>query len=365
MQRFRGAWVALLLLVLGRLCVAGPPAPAPSPSPTPKPRPLGWQVQTGTLVDLNGSRSSGTYTRIVYNGTTLSEGGNKLKPTDATHVFSLDGTDRSDFSPDIKLDLLQGNGQTTNSTLNAFGVRRLNLGKTLKTVGYQAVARAAARIDGNQALVSGGFESAPLHPLRLPGWTNWLHIGAAGERFWQKRSLGQDESRGVLNYRAFFGKAAYRVNGERLKFTVDDIFQKAPTLEKLKPFLDSTATDAVSKFLQFWANFYDGATPAEKAAIEADYRAWLAEKAILENQQFGLAPTSALGLETEGWWTVAGNLKKRRASAIAALGYTRWFGVGSGGSFASSMQVRYEVGYDRAAPQTRVNRLLISANLNF
>lgn len=97
--------------------------------------------------------------------------------------------------------------------------------------------------------------------------------------------------------------------------------------------------------------------------IEADFNTWLSRTITIALPSYTLQPKYAAWLETEGWYNFAGKTSGQRARGIVAPTVTYYFALN--GKSRSDIQVRYETGFDYAAPTTRVNRVIATLGLDF
>jgi hypothetical protein len=352
--------VLVLLGISPQGCSQETTPPAGNPTEQPPTSPLeGLQVTEGILFNLEGTRKTSEFHRVLYKGQMLSERGEAPKNADTTHTFVKDKPEEA-TSPRVLLDFTHGAGNVTQDTLNALGVDTFPL-PTLALYPFHTVTRLAGTLDGKQVNAALGIEAPALH--FLTGAANWLILGATFDQQWKK---GADTQNGQLTYRLFLGHARW-VRFTRTPFTWEDVLRAAPTKLDLLKFNPSaspptTGIAELDRFLIVQAGFI-GPPPGKDPATEDEYLAFIRDGYDRYARGYSLEPGQAFWVESDGWYTVAGKPNGKRFKPLVAVVTTLYGNLNK--RSRSSVQLRYEYGYDRTSPTTRLHRVMLNAGLVF
>ena len=382
--------------------MAQPPAtPTPNPTPTPPPTPppsVALEVKGGLLLGFNPSKRS-EYHSFTYKGKSLTSSGEAPKALVSNGLFSLPDKSASTPTtsvaaiPSFHLDIFSGSGTLKGDlfdalNLNDFAFRKINLGKDLKPA-----SQFAGSFDGRTLGGAIGVERQLPYGLRNLGLSssktttslaNWLIPGIM---------LNSDKggsTTGIFTYRGFLGKSFNWKQSRWLEaaFNVDTFLGKYPNFENVKTASDAIsekqkkanaeadkakkarktiATTAEEDFIVYIAHNEQfipkpNETPQEAEARQAQYASEIRKMYNNEMNFYLQQPSSAVWLESRGWYTGVGDPKGSRWKPLVALVLTQWQDTAQ--TSRSQIQLRYEYGYNRAEPTVRNNRLLISYGIN-
>ena len=353
------------MITLGSTQPAVAQAAAPNP-PVPAPPSVGLQIQEGVLLDFaKGARKTAEAQKIIYKGQMLTQSGSLGDKADTTSQFFLKNPQKSD-TQNLLLDLTHGSGTVNQDIINALGLTKFSLPQ-VNLSPFSSNLGLDARLDGKQVRGTFGLESPSAHPI--PGEANWVRLGGNVEQEWQDRSLGGNHTSGTGTYRAFLGKALWTRNSHvPLPFTLAELQNAAPTLDVLKAGHKATGNVELDQFVTGLTSLltptspFPGNFPQPPDVTAATYPAFLQDRFTRYARAYQIEPGAAFWLESVGWYTFAGDPQGPRLQASGAAVATYYFDVNAQ---TGSLQLRYEDGYNRAAPGVRLNRLFISLGVTF
>ncbi|MCW3055233.1 MAG: hypothetical protein JWN14_4403 [Chthonomonadales bacterium] len=336
----------------------------PTDTPPPHSALEGLQVLAGVAINLAGARNTLEYHKLLYKGQMLTEHGQPIKSADTTHQFLQDQPEKSD-SPNIQLDFTHGSGTVQQDVLNAFGINKFPL-PGINLYPFRSITRVGATLDGKQGNAAFGFETPAIHLVK--GVANWIILGANVEGRWKDQAKG--ETSGLATYRAFLGKAFW-VRYARRPFSAEDVLRVVGTKEKLDAWdakRNATGNKDLDNFIQRRKNdFVPGPVgvvipPPPDVSTQALYETYIRHGVGAFVSSYSIEPGKAFWIESEGWYDPF-NSHSPRFKGMTAIVATLYGNFNA--TTRSSVQLRYETGYDRAAPDTHVDRLLINLGLNF
>ena len=383
---------ALVRMNQAGLCDTIPPSVTPPPvTPPPSSVPTsstgsssdgfvdGFIIDLGYNGDLSSGHKNATFYQVSYKGKMLSQHGTAPNPTDITNAFQTPNAQQaaSGDTNAYSVVLKQGVAKLSGGYFDALG----NQASTIPLGflrNFRGDARLSGTTDGKTVNTAVGLESLPLHPLQWIGAnrnrtaTDWLLVGIDGER----QSGSPDASNAtpltqnaaLATYRTFIGKAfgwhAARTN----TITQADVLKEAKTLaaaRKLPYVQNASPQGAVQReVVELLAPFNPVTSPIKDTDPQATDEVWwktaVVEDVSAYNRANGDTPTNAVYFESSGWYTLSGNPQGSKAKAMFGLSFQHW--ISDTPNQQSTLEVRYEDGYDRAAPTLRIDRFLVTIN---
>jgi hypothetical protein len=186
-------------------------------------------------------------------------------------------------------------------------------------------------------------------------------IGVNAERRESTDSGGQDVNVALATFRTFVGKAVgWRKSadvGKTAGKIKHDLLELAPTR--------AAAVELESKLKEIPASQRSVLQQTLLDAIPeaADDAAWLAtvqEMALGQADAITDQPTAALYGEWSGWVDLAGHPSSGRFRSLFTVSLDYWFLPRRDDVL---LRLRYELGYERATPELRLNQLLASVGV--
>ncbi len=361
MSLLRAACAALVLgLAAGAALAAGNPD-AQNPAPI-----NALEIDAGKAFNRGDGEKDESWVRLSYKGTLVREAGTPVLNASPLALLApalpadAAAGDRNRWS----LRYERGAAGVNGGLFEALGVQPVLL-RGLESLELRGTAGIAGDNDGKNLSVAIGVESPP---WRLPGLartevSNWLVLGLNAERN-KSEAEGETVNRAVVTYRAFAGKAfGWRKSADPLKVAAKlerDMLELAKTradalalAEKLKQITAAGRTSLQQLLLD--------AIP--EAADDAGWAKAVREIAVGQAEASTDQPTLAVYAESTGWYRASGNdgsAERFRNLFNVTLDY--WFLAQRDDMF---LRLRYENGYEWAAPERKLNRLLASVALRF
>lgn len=363
-----------------------PPASAQDASPTSTSGLLqGLSLDAGYLRQFSNGSDDALYYRLEYRGKELKAKGVPAKEANLqtpTRVKPLVGGVSSLF---FKLD--RGSPKLDGGLFDSLGLAPINFGKTR----LRGTAEISGRLDARQVNFAFGVETPEDtirkalgidKVLRKHFITNWIVVGAAGERRERDGSLGGDEDVALVTYRAFFGRADATVISEARIRTAD--MMEADIRKLLADYLalpDPNATNdpAEKERRKKLRDAFVAGLEANPTRAGDRFRLLLLDdqvpnildrfsdekiKGIVKNYRTQKdRPSVALYLENSGWWTITDPTAGRRFNNLFAATATYWMNPAS--DKPTFLRLRYENGRERGAPTVKKNMLLMTVGMYF
>ena len=371
-----------------------PPVPAAAP-PVPAANPQnsftvqGLQVNLGYQGEVKGDNKNSFYYQIKYKGQSLGEHGTAPKQTDITRQFSVPGTDATSDANNFSLNIQQAAGTLKTGTFDGLGIQPIKFAIPALS-SLRGSAQASGTLDGKTVNTSVGMETYPILPLdqinRSSGAniTNWLMFGLNGEHQSNTAAPSANQSMGMVSnvnqnvglatYRAFIGKAfgwSYRAPNQPL-VALTKVLERADTVVAARKLLGTAGqgqlnqNDPVDQQVAFTVLRGDVVSVSD-ADPEATNKVFWQDKVQRQLVSYAKGyfqePSDALWLESSGWYTLSGNPQGSKAKGIYAITLTHWFN--SNDQTRPQIQLRYENGFDRAAPTVRENRFIATIGAAF
>jgi hypothetical protein len=291
---------------------------------------------------------------IILRGQTLDKKGEAVKNTDALAQFDfIKSAPEKAARNGFILDLASGSGAVDHSLINFLGKDKFSLPKIPVGKQFSAVTRLDGQLNGKEVNFAYGLEGPSWDvPIgkNAPGRSAWFLPGVALTHNYLRD--GKDKTSGQLTGRLFFGTMKTGLLRPGLPFTIDDVFREAgdftelqkfepkPNPDGTKPTPKKTDTPELTAWLKRLVTVFDGVPTSQ-------YRAEMEAAFNLANRGRKIAPSRAFWVESDAWYTFAGDPEGRRFDGLLALVGTQYFGYKEDGS-RSSFEVRGEYGHDRA-----------------
>jgi hypothetical protein len=351
--------LALFFLIVARLAVAQDAATLITQAQTPAPVNT-FDVNGGHKFGF-GSETSEDFFRVSYLGSLVTSQG-----TPFTEAKSLDITEQptSNTGDRNKLDLRieHGIAKLGGTLFSGEGVQPLNL-TGLDRLQLRGTAFLGG-LEHGKLQFAAGLETKP---YRFPGLTktqasNWIVFGFNGQRQEDPNSTTGDKNFALGTYRAFVGKSfGYRKPGDLAAAAehLSNLFLKAaPTLDdaqKVRADIEKIDPNKRSYEQQLFIDTVDDTTtPSDwQANVRADVAAGL--------EAYNSKPTISVYGESSGWYTFNGSDKSHFRN-LFTFTVDYWL-IPAMDNVA--LRLRYENGYERAAPTDHKNHLLLSGVLRF
>ena len=214
--------------------------------------------------------------------------------------------------------------------------------------------------------------------MRLPlasghGFSNWLVLGVGAQHQEDADSSELDKSFGLVTFRAFLGKAfGWRKSadvGSTQAMIRDRVLEQAPTyvsaLALAEQIERATEGRLRTKVQQFVLDAVGEAEPDPGMSAEDKDRNWrrvLDEMARGEADAITDQPTLSAYAEWSGWYSFEDDPDADRYKDLftATLDYWPFESYDN-----ALLRLRYEHGYERAAPQIKKNQVMVSVVLRF
>lgn len=337
----------------------------------PQPAPVlqlwnGLSVKAGLSYGFDAHDKHGYYS-VTYRGNPIASNGKETVAADASGKFAIDKADKtSSTAPGFQMDVFSSPGKLTGDLFDLLNVHEFGFKPVQLGPDWRGQSELAGDLDFHQLSGAIGIEHMPLHlqdigliPTDKPNsLANWLLPGlmVSGQK-------GGSET-AIVTYRAFLGKSEgwKPSRSKQVPFEVDALLGKYPTFDDLSAAVRglpaSNSHTMQENFMIFEAHsgqWNKVPAPAYAETIRKDYKAY--------TDPYLKEPSWAYWLEGKGWWTVSGDPQGPAFKPLTAAVLTFW--SDSGQHSRSQLQFRYEYGYDRADPKTKLNRGLVTVGLNF
>jgi len=355
-------FVAVTVMAMATALQAAPAPPTADPLTQPW---SGLTAKAGVSYDFT-AKTTQAYHEITLKGKPVASHGTAPKVADATSLFSIDQKgNASDATPGYQLDIFSGHGTLHGDVFDALNLHELTFRPLMLGADWKGQSQVAGDLDGNTLNGAVGIERLPIHLQDLGlvprnqtfKLANWLVPGvmASGE----KGKTGT----GIATYRAFLGESfGWTVSkSKKPPFDLDQFLHDYPDYPSVV-----AAGDAL---LAAKRRSY---TPEEEFIIfesrsgtlnAGNYAAEIPKRFAARIRTYLMEPSSALWVESKGWYTFAGDPQGPRWKPLVALVLTFW--KDSGANSRSSLSFRYQNGFDRTDPEKRVNVGMVSADLTF
>jgi hypothetical protein len=304
------------------------------------------------------------YYRISYLGSLIRSEGTPFKYAQGLDLtapaLSTGAGDRN------ALALRYEKGTTTvgSELLEAEGVKPIPL-RGLETLHLRGTALVGADLQTNMIQAAVGLESPP---LRIPGFqrtaaSNWLVFGANGQRQENTDSASQDANFGLLTYRAFLGQAfGWRKSADVEQTAaklVQALLEQAPDLDKAREAaakIEAIPANQRTKLQQLFLDTVGDTTSG------ADWQKTVRDIAFGTADAITDQPTLSVYIEASGWYEFAGSTHDDKLKSLVTATIDYWPLPRTDAFF---LRARYEHGYERAAPDTKKDHLLVSVAVRF
>ena len=356
--------LARRLLLIAFAVVCGP-AWAMADESGQNPAPINtFEAEGGYRWGFQTVRSEESWLRMSYKGSLVRQSGTPFKSAQsldlAAPVTPTASGDRYKWAFRY-----EGNTTTLGGGLfEAEAVPPIEL-RILESLDLRGVAFVGGDASGNQVQIAVGLETPALHVpvLSTGGVTHWLVIGVNAQRQDMTDAESGDDDFGLATFRVFLGKAfgwrkSANVAETALRLEAQ-LLEQAPTYsagQELASRLESIQPSQRTQFQQLLLDTIHDVEPGENWGTAVREIAVGTADAITDQ------PTLALYGECSGWHVFSGALAGTRTRALATVTADQWPFVGRDDIF---LRLRYEVGYERAVPQVRLNQLLASVSLRF
>ena len=327
----------------------------------------GAKLDLGYQRGLDDANANQFYYRLEYRGKLLKQEGTPISaaapnsPPPAPEAFKPTGDTNN-----LVLNLERGAANLGGGFLDI-----LSLPVEFKSGALQdlrGVLRASGTLDGKQLNLAAGLEGPPFHPLAgvnkqtKCSITNWLIFGLAGQAHYGGEDAGKQQQNLAATYRFFVGRGFDWVRSKKLDPALRaQIMAKAPNLVAAKGFLATPEGRSSDKKSAPVA--YDYIYQASEAVTDEEYLGKIDQLLKAETSPPD-QPSSALWVEGAGWYNTTGRLgDEPRYSSLLAATATWWPQPQEGGK--QRVALRYELGRERAAPEVRLNRLILSISAAF
>jgi hypothetical protein len=322
-----------------------------------------FEFDAGYAFGISKDVEDDTFYRVVLSGKQLQEKGTPVKfaeHLDLTEPAMTAAGDR----PQLALRLIGGAATLGGTLIEADGAKALTL-RGLERLRLRGTALVTGQTSGGPIQVAAGLET---RPFRIPGlsakqYTNWIVFGLNGQHR-EETDTNNDENFGLATYRAFAGKAfGWRKSadvGKTAKQIEKQMLENAPTLadaQRVEKEIKTKNPDATkrSKMQQF---FLDAVGESEN---DADWRKTVHAMAVGRADAITDQQTVSVYAEATGWYAFDGADEGELKSLFSAV-LDYW-------PFSDRdnvlLRLRYENGYQRAAPDDYLNQVLLSATVRF
>lgn len=305
-----------------------------------------------------------SYTRIAYKGAMVREEGTPFKFAKgldlAAPVLPKAAGDRNKWFVRYE----DGHGALGGSLFEAEGLEPINL-RGLERFDLRGVGYVGGDTERRITQFAVGLESKPLRLpfLRDRGYSNWLVIGVNGQRREMTDQQSGDDNLGVVTLRTFLGKGVGWRKSASVAQTAAKLetllLEQAPTLEKAQTLVEEMkASGASARPTKLQALLIDMVSESTEASWTSDLKAMAQGTADAITDQV----TLALYAEISGWSTVLGDARGSRTKGLASLSADYWLLPSRDDVF---LRLRYEYGYERALPDTKLNQFTASISMRF
>ena len=331
------------------------------------------EIEAGISNQINSAGTRDRYHRIAYKGSLVDSAGTPFKYTKALSLSVPKLTQAQGDAQDISL-VYEGGGNLQARLFSASKIIPLELR------GLNQALRGTAFLGGNlqtktyQAAV--GLETRPLHWrfLSQAAVSNWLTVGLHGQHQEATDSPFSDGGTSLFTYRAFVGKAfAWTKCADMTSVqhaVVDSILTQAPRYtdalvaqERIMQIPPGERTRIQDVFLDA---VYEAGQTIRKSALGRDNNtAWReAAQAIALGDADAATdcPTLAVYAEWSGWLTLSGQHTGSRNKNLISATLDYW---PLKNNDSTLLRLRYEKGFERAAPTIKKDLATLSVVLRY
>lgn len=323
-----------------------------------------FELDAGRRFDLRPGEPDIGWYRLTYKGALVREQGTPFKAASALDIAAEQppstaaGGDRHRWT-------LRYDGRSARlggGLFEAAGVQPIAL-RGFDKLDLRGTAAVSTDEEGRNVQLAVGLEAPP---FRIPGLagtevSNWVTLGVNAQR--GRSPSDEVENRALVTYRAFAGKAFGWRKSASAAVTAGklagEVLAQATSLEEAKKLAEQVAKIAVLKRTVQQKLLLDAIGETEEAAD------W--EKTV-RALAFGFAdaitdqPTLALYAEATGWYGRRGDGGGRGHKGLVTVTLDYWFLASRDDMF---LRLRYEQGYEWAAPTERKKHLIASIALRF
>jgi len=319
-----------------------------------------WEIEAGARVPVNNDTLDTTYYRVTYQGSLIDTKGTPLSPSQHFEITEPKPQDQGGDRSALELSLENGAGSLGGTMFEMNGATPFEL-RGFKSV--RGAAYVGADSDGNNLKAAVGIES---RPFRIPlignrGVTNWLVIGLMGERSEATDNDTNDGTYGLVTGRLFIGKAfGWRKSANPAvvtKIIEDSILENAPDLETAKKLADELRARAANSLTAPQQTLVDAVGDIKP---DDKWPAYVHKTAVGIADALTDQPTFSVYLEASGWNAFSQQDGVPQHRGLVTLTTDYW-------PLASRddviLRARYEWGFQRTAPDLRVNQFLVTLNV--
>jgi hypothetical protein len=319
-------------------------------------------VDGGYRFGYGSEGGSESWYRISYRGAMVRSAGTPFKYASGLDLATPAPTVATGDRNRIALRLEGGTTTVGGGLFEANGLQPLVL-RGLGALDMRGSALVAGDIDGQKIQLAAGLESAP---LRIPGMgrtgaSNWVVLGIDGQRQEATDSAGNDETLGLLTYRAFLGRAfGWRKSadpGATAGRIAEKLLQQAPTYAAARSLAAEIRTVQASRRTSLQQLFLDAVT---EAGSEEEWPRTVRELAFGNTDAVTDQATVAVYVEDAGWHSFAGGPWGSPLKNLLTATVDYWFLPARDDVL---LRLRYENGFERATPSLLKNHLLVSIAL--
>ena len=321
-----------------------------------------FEIDAGYTFGIHDHAEDDTFYRVVYLGKLLEEDGTPIKF--AEHLdLAEPAMEAAGDRPELALRLIGGGATLGGTLIEADGARALQL-RGLEKLELRGTALVTAQTSGGPLQFAAGLET---RPFRIPGlsatqYTNWLVFGLNAQHR-EETDTANDENFGLATYRAFAGKAfGWRKSadvGKTAESIEQNFLKNAPTLADAKVVEAEIKQIEAAKRSKLQQLFLD--TVTETNDVEADWTKTVHAMAVGTADAITDQQTVSFYAEATGWYAFDGSDEGELKSLFTAA-FDYW-------PFPDRdnilLRLRYENGYQRAAPDDHLNQVLLSATVRF
>jgi hypothetical protein len=301
------------------------------------------------------------YYRLEYQGRMVREKGTPFKRASPLDLAAPALDQAAGDVPELLLRYTSNEAVAGGGLLEALGTKELPL-SALSGLGLRGTAQLGADIELEDLQLAVGLESPP---ARIPGLagrgiSNWIVIGFNAER--REATGGAGEVNAALGtFRTFAGKAVgWRKSadvGRTAAKIRHDLLELAPTLADARNLNETIKAIPAHQRTVLQQTLVDAIGEAES---DAEWESTIQEVATGQADAITDQPTAALYTEWSGWLDLASRPSAGRFRSLFTASLDYWFLPRRDDV---SLSLRYELGYERAVPDLKLNQLVVSVEV--
>ncbi len=304
-----------------------------------------------------------SFYRIAWDGALVQERGTPATEAKALDLLAPALKKPAGDAQRLHLQVENSGAEVGGGLFEAEGLHPLTL-RGLERLKLRGSAFLGADTDFNHVVASVGLES---RPIRIPGAhslgaSNWIVLGLNGQRNENPDEPEDDAETALATYRAFLGRAFGWRTPANWGAAAEEVTQKmlaqAPTVESAKAVVEEIekikAADR-SSVQQLLVDAF------EDMGADEDWPTKLREIALGDTEAFLTQPTISMYLESSGWYDFESSATDHFKS-LTTFTTDYWPQINTDGFF---VRLRYEYGFERAVPDVKKNRVMISAALRY